>query len=202
MVGFVKQGFTVLAPDLLEVGDMGPITLRGDSHIDNTSFNTWYASMLIGRSIVGIQAGDVVRLVRLLHEDQMVKEVYGLAEKETAPILVHAAAFEPLIKRVALIEPYSSYRSIVMNRFYQPRFIFSAVPGALTAYDLPYLLGSIAPRKLLMVGTTDGNGKVTNPSEIGRDLELIKAAYKEQDQCGQFLVQAKRSEKIYQFFME
>ena len=57
---FVNNGFTVLAPDLIGIGEMGPGAFNGDAYIDGNSHNIWYASMLIGRSIVGIRAGDVV----------------------------------------------------------------------------------------------------------------------------------------------
>jgi len=136
----------------------------------------WYASMLIGRSIVGIRSGDVIRLTRLLKVCG-ISEVYGVARKEMAPVLLHAAAFDTAITRIALIEPYSSYRSIVMNRFYNSSFIHGAVPGALKAYDLPDLAASLAPRKLMMAGVTDGDGKNTDNESINKDLSIIKTAY-------------------------
>ena len=134
--------------------------------------------MLLGRSIVGIRAGDVVRLTELLRKNQKISEVYGIARKEMAPVLLHAAAFDPDISRIALIEPYSSYQSIVMNRFYDPKFVLSMVPGALKAYDLPDLAASLAPRKLLMANVTDGNSKSTDVESISKDLDLIKIAYR------------------------
>ena len=94
-----------------------------------------------------------------------------------APVLLHAAAFDQDITRIALIESYSSYQSIVMNRFYDPKFVHSMVPGALKAYDLPDLAASLAPRKLLMANVTDGNGKNTDVESINKDLDLIKTAY-------------------------
>jgi len=145
---FVRNGFTVLAPDLIGVGEMGPGVFKGDAYIDGVSHNLWYCSMHIGRSIVGIRAGDVVRLARLLKKGTAISEVYGIARKEMAPVLLHASAFDHDISRIALIEPYSSYRSIVMNRFYISAFIPSTVPGAIQAYDLPDVAANLAPRML------------------------------------------------------
>jgi hypothetical protein len=156
---FVRNGFTVLAPDMIGVGEMGPGDFRGDSYIEGVSYNVWFASMLIGRSIVGIRAGDVVSLTRLIRKNIKISEIYGVAKKEMAPVLLHAAAFDTAITRIALIEPFSSYQSIAMNRFYNPKFVHSVVPGALKAYDLPDLAASLAPRKLLMAGITDGSGR-------------------------------------------
>ncbi len=148
----------MLAPDLIGTGEMGPGAFKGDAYFDGASHNIWYASMLAGRSITGIQSGDVVRLVNLLKRDYSGAEIIGFARKEMAPVLLHAAAFSNDIRSMILVEPYSSFRSIVMNRFYNPQFILSTVPGALRAYDLPDLAASFAPRRLFISGTIDGNG--------------------------------------------
>ena len=81
--------------------------------------------------------GDVIRLVRYLKLTPGYDEIYALAKKEMAPVLLHAAAFDNLISRVALVKPYSSYRSVVMNRFYNYDFVNSFVARSLLAYDLP-----------------------------------------------------------------
>jgi hypothetical protein len=180
MEWFVKKGFTVLAPDMLGIGEMGPGVFHGDSYIQGVSYNVWFLSMLIGRSIVGIQANDVVKLVHILEEHSKTEEVYGGALKELSPLLLHAAAFDTSIRRVALIEPYSSYRSIVMNRFYSPAYLYSTVPGSLTAYDLPDLAASLAPRKLTMVDVRDGAGNPVDIEKNDEDLLIIKSAYHNQ----------------------
>jgi hypothetical protein len=65
-----------------------------------------------------------------------------------------------------------SYRSIVMNQFYNRSFINCSVPGALTAYDLPDLMASLAPRRILIQDPKDHMNNV-----LGRELiEKINAA--------------------------
>ena len=201
MEWFVKKGFTVLAPDLIGVGEMGPGVFEGDSYIKGVSYNVWFASMLIGRSIVGVRAGDVVRLARLLQTKENVQEIYGLAKKKMAPVLLHAAAFDSSIKRVALIEPYTSYRSVVMNRFYNPAFIHSTVPNALTAYDLPDLAASIAPRKLWITGSTDGTGK-QSPDESEKDYNVIKKAYQNKNAETQLRIIPDSTGKNFELYEE
>jgi hypothetical protein len=203
MEWFVSNGFTVLAPDMIGIGEMGPGDFKGDAYIDGFSHNIWYISMLIGRSIVGIRAGDVVRLTRLMKKNNGISEIYGVARREMAPILLHAAAFNPDITRIALIEPYSSYRSIVINRFYNSAFIHSTIPGALKAYDLPDLAASLAPRKLLMLGVTDGNGNRTDIESINNDLDVIKIAYQNINAEEQLnIVSLKPNEKLYDFLIK
>lgn len=177
MEWFVKNGFTVLAPDIIGTGEMGPGVFKGDSYVDSVSYNLWFASILVGRSIVGIQAADVEKLTKLLKQDNNIQEIYGLAKNEMSPVLLHAAAFNKDITRIALIEPYSSYRSVVMNADYNSHFLHSTVPASIGIYDLPDLAASLAPRALLMAGITDGTGSSTNAKDINEDTLVIKAAY-------------------------
>jgi hypothetical protein len=185
---FVKKGFNVLAPDLIGSGETGPGGFRGDANIDGISHNLWYASIMIGRSITGIRAGDLVRLVNVIKKTSGSREIYGLALKEMVPVLLHAAVFEPSISRIALITPFSSYRSVVMTRFYKSSFVPGAVPGALKAYDLPDLEASLAPRKLLIAGTTDGNGEFVDRSGIDRDMAIVTSGYQIMNAAGQLKI--------------
>lgn len=177
MEWFAKNGITVLAPDLVGIGEMGPGEFKGDSYIDSVSYNLWFGAMLTGRSIVGIQAGDVVRLVNQLKKDSNIKEIWGLAKKQLAPVLLHAAAFCKEISKVALVEPYVSYRSIVTIPQYNPDFLHSTVAGSVGVYDLPDLAASLVPKDLLLIGVTDGNGQSETTAEIDKDLGVIKAGY-------------------------
>ncbi|CAN5259941.1 alpha/beta hydrolase family protein [soil metagenome] len=184
---YVKEGFTVLAPDLVGVGEMSS-SMSGDSGFDGVSYNLWFASLLIGRSIAGIQAGDVNRLVRMLKEKNGSDEIYAVAQKEMAPVLLHAAAFNNHITHIALIEPYISYNSLVTEQMYRPQFIYSSVPGSLPAYDLPDLAANLAPRRLVISGITDGRGNIAEPADIEEEISLIKAAYQTMNAVGQLTI--------------
>jgi hypothetical protein len=175
---FVNSGITVLSPDLPGTGEMGPGLLHGDAYFDGVSHNIWYASMLIGRSITGILAGDIVRLVRILKQDYMSKEIFGYARREMGQVLLHTAAFTDDLDGVILVEPFSSYYSIVMNRFYYTHFIPGSVPGVLREYDLPDLAATLVPRKLFISGMTDGNSNNTDSTRIRRDIDIIRTSYR------------------------
>ncbi|MGN6165970.1 MAG: alpha/beta hydrolase family protein, partial [Flavisolibacter sp.] len=176
MEWLVKNGVMVVAPDLVGIGELGPGEFQGDSYVDSVSYNIWFAGILTGRSIVGIRASDVVRIARELKKEG-VKEIFGLAKKQMAPVLLHAAAFDKNISKVALIQPYSSYRAIVMDNDYEADFLHSTVAGSIGIYDLPDLEASLAPKALLIAGVTDANGNISNDADIVNDLSVVKAAY-------------------------
>ena len=161
MERLVRAGYMVAAPDLLGTGETGPGDFRGDAQFGSVSYNLWFASILVGRSLVGERARDIVRLALVLSRraDVEAGDVSAVAYDELGPVLLHAAAFEPVIRRVALMRPLVSYRALVRERDYAPRFIPSAVAGALTAYDLPELAASLQPRSLLAAGVTDAKGE-------------------------------------------
>lgn len=197
---FVKKGFTVLAPDLPGVGELGKGDFRGDAFIRGISHNIWYASILVGRSIVGVQSGDIARLMNAFQKNHQMKNVYGVATKELTPVLLHAAAFLPSISGVALIDPLSSYRALVTNRFYHSAFIPGAVAASLTAYDLPDLAASLAPRKLL-IATTAAEDAVLK-GELDEDAQIIHAAYKEKAEGEFTMIHDLPDEKLMDSFME
>lgn len=181
----VKKGYTVLAPDLLGLGEVGSSHVVGDSNFEGSSYNVWFGFLLTGRSIVGAHAADIIRLGHLL-KDQGLKEVHGWAIGRLGPALLHAAAFEPLFSKVVLREPLSSYASLVTNRFYKPEYVMGAVPAALTAYDLPALVSTIQRTDILMIHPVDGAGaaikepayatspRVKEVFKIGSDAEDIE----------------------------
>jgi len=107
--------------------------------------------------------------------------------------LIHAAAFDPSINNITLIGSILSYKSIAMNRFTKlgitknPRSSdywhpvevdFSwGIASVLTAYDLPDLIGCIAPRKVVMAGPTDPMFEPASTEMINSELEFPRSVY-------------------------
>src|SRR4030095_9900619 len=87
----VKKGFIVAAADVLGIGETKNTASRGDAE--------GYTAVLIGRSMVGIQAGDIVRVVNYLKRQRDVdpQKIGAIAYNEMCLPLVHAAAFESSI---------------------------------------------------------------------------------------------------------
>jgi len=182
----VKQGLTVLAPDLLGVGELISDRFKGDAAIGGISYNIWFTAALTGRSIVGVHAADVIRLVNMVKQVAPQEEIWGVARGEMGPSLLHAAAFDPRINRAAIFGMYSSYQAVTDQERYNPKFVYSMVPGALRAYDLPDLAGAIAPRPLLLANFVDSNGRPLDPAEMSRASAVVSRCY-ESNRAARFL---------------
>lgn len=167
----VKKGYIVAAPDVLGTGETAP---------DNTFYSSnYFISVLTGRSIVGIQAGDIARAVNFLkaRQDVDINNIGAIAFDEMCPALIHAAVMDKSIKSVALIGSLISYRSVVMNKFYDVGFTDNIVAGALTSYDLPDLIGCMAPRKIALVELKDQMKQPASKELIEEELAFPLAVY-------------------------
>lgn len=171
-----RQGFTVVAPDLVGIGEAGVGDFKGDAYIAGVSHNIWYAGLLIGRSITGVRAADIARLVKVIKQQTPNAGILAIARGTMAPVLLHAAAFIPDIERIALVQPLVSYQSLVQSHIYYSEFIPVAVAGSLVAYDLPDLAASLAPRSLLIVNPVNGNNQPIGESENAA-LDFIRQAF-------------------------
>lgn len=197
---FVRNGFTVLAPDLLGVGELGNDNYKSNSFINSRFYSIWYLSILTGKSIVGVRAEDVVRLINILKKGQHIREIYGMARGIMCAPMLYAAAFDSAISRICLVNPLSSYQSIVMNRFYDPRFLYSTVAGALKSYDLPDLEASLSPRKLMLINITNGQNKSVNKKNDNEDISVIERAYNNNRDSNQLEVINEENEDLHHCF--
>jgi hypothetical protein len=184
----VKKGYIVAAVDVLGIGEcQNTVTREGADD---------YTGVLIGRSTPGIQAGDIVRVVNYLKmHDQTVSEIGAVGINEMCIPLIHAAAFEPVIKNITLIGAPVSYRSIVMNDLYKIGLVYNddgywhpweidfswGVAGALTAYDLPDLIGCMAPRKVALAGLNNQLLEPASEEDIILDMDFPRKVYMSED---------------------
>jgi dienelactone hydrolase len=182
MEWLVRQGYTVAAPDLVGVGEMGPGYFRGDSYdvgVGKAPYGLWFGAQDVGDSFVGLQAADVVRLLRTLRArpDVVATEIRVVARGAATPVAQYAAAFEPAVAGVALLEPLLSYADVATTEYYSPDFLSGAVAGMLTAYDLPDLSAAIAPRPLLVVNPVDAAGRAAAAADARAELAAAQARY-------------------------
>jgi cephalosporin-C deacetylase-like acetyl esterase len=150
-------GIAVCAPDVRGVGDLqgqfapGAVGYaRGHSSEDEYA----WASLILGRSLLGQRAADIVAYVQALAREYPRAELALAArEKMTVPA-VCAAALEPRVSKVHLVRHLSSWRSVAESENYTCP-LANVVPGALAAADLPQIARSLAPRQVTMGGAWD-----------------------------------------------
>ena len=183
----VAKGVTVLVPDLVGYGEMGPGSLHGDAWIDGVSHNMLYLSNLIGRSLLAIKTADMVSLVKMLKATENPSMITGVANGEMAAVLLHAAAFCGDIGRVVLTGDICSYYSIVSRKNYDTHAALNIVPGALKEYDLPDLAASLAPRPVSIVTPVGGYTK-SSESQLWEEAGLIRKAFEEKGASGKFQI--------------
>jgi cephalosporin-C deacetylase-like acetyl esterase len=158
----VDDGNLVLSADLLGYGELGPGRFKGDSYMDGISLNTWFLSMLNGKSILAYHAEDIVALANILTNDESVKRVSAWAKSEYGPALLHAAAFTKQIENVVLEKTLISYESIALNEKYNVNHAFGCIPNALNFYDLPLLYNYLTDRKVLIVNPVNEHGELAS----------------------------------------
>ena len=193
----VKMGYVVAAADLLGFGEIKN-TVASEYAESNTA-------VYIGRSMVAIQAGDVVRVANYLKSQGDVdpQKIGAVAFNETCIPLIHAAAFDPSIKNISLIGSLISYRSVVNNKFY--KIGITPIPGhdywhpvqvdfkwgvakALTAYDLPDLIGAIAPRKVALINLKDQMLQPASSALVEEEMTFPRAAFSSKNVTGNLRV--------------
>jgi dienelactone hydrolase len=183
---FVKKGYMVISPDLLGRGEVGPKRFRGDSYNfgpgGRASYNIWFLSVHTARTILGVQTSDLERLLRYIQSRADVKrdQISGIARGDIGPVLTHFAALNSSISKIALIDPLISYKSLVQNKYYNAKYMLTAVPGSISKYDLSDLYTIIAPRKLLLVNVVNQIDVSVDPSEYEIEFEHALSAYRRQ----------------------
>jgi hypothetical protein len=184
----VKKGYIVAAADVIGIGETKNTVTNRQGTADAGS-----TAIIIGRSVVGLQAADIIRVVNYLKTCSNVdpKEIGAIGVNEMCMPLIHAAAFDSAINNVMLIGSLISYRSVVMNRIYKigltqvnkgPTMPYEIdynwnIAGVLRAYDLPDLIGCIAPRKVVLIDLKDQMLEQASADMINFDMSFPRSVY-------------------------
>ncbi|MBM3755435.1 MAG: xylan esterase [Acidobacteria bacterium] len=157
---WMAEGKIVLAIDARGFGELTPELRATEQWFgDSSSVQT---ALMIGRSMVGMRALDIVRGVELLarRNDVDVASIQGIGVGRASVPLLYAAAFDSRIHSLQLDGMLSSYMSIVDSRLHRQVFEH-VVPGVIRHYDLADLINAIAPRTVDVRGAVDAMGAVT-----------------------------------------
>ncbi len=168
------RGFAVAAPDVIGTGETQPRIGRQNDL--NAGF---YIGVLTSSSEVGLQAEDVAAVVSWLQSDGRIRPagIGVLAAGAMGPAGTHAAAFQPEIRWLLLDRAPATYASVAMNQLYKVPST-ALVPGALTAYDLPDLLASLAPRTAAAAGPVDQSLLPLKPAAAAEAFRFPASHYR------------------------
>jgi len=161
-LGLVARGHTVLSIDVRGAGETDPRDrrtlkpLRGYEPQQFRFDGCAVRAAAMGTTLLGMRAKDVVRAMDYLaaRKELAGRPVALVGEGLGGLWVLAAAAFEPRASSVVCVGTVPSYKLIVGSRYYASRDYFW-VPGALRDFDVPDLVGLVAPRPVLLLDAAD-----------------------------------------------
>jgi len=163
----LQLGYAVISPDLPGTGELNDPDYVGVS-IKGVLFNYMLGANFLGKSIAGYQAEALDLLWQHLQKrtDILTNQISAVVMNEMCSSFLHFSAFRNSFKQVVLIRPYSSYLDLATTRYYEPRIMLSAVPGALNYYDLPELEALLSPKTLTIINPVFADDKYLDKNNI------------------------------------
>jgi len=167
------RGYPVCAADVRGIGDLAPEFGAGDpgyTRPHQNEENYAWASLILGRPLLGQRVADILALTAGLHKHPATggrNIVVAARGKMTVPA-IFAAALDTNIRELYLAGGLVSFRSIVESENYDHSFA-NFVPGMLRHTDLPDAVQSLAPRPVTLAGSVDA-GDSTMASAAVRQI--------------------------------
>lgn len=143
----VRAGNIVLAVDPRGWGESA--APRRGSESSGMPFQTAMRAMLVGKTVPGMQTGDVLRAFDYLaaRHDVDLRRIAIAGTGNGAVLALYAAALEPRIGKVACLRAPESYMQIVRAKMHQGVSEI-VVPGVLRDFDLPDVEAAVRPRTI------------------------------------------------------
>jgi cephalosporin-C deacetylase-like acetyl esterase len=176
----VTSGMVVLSIDARGFGET-----QVNTDVDRREFDNYFGdfkdamtALLVGKTMAGMRALDITRGIDLLSARQNIDrdKIYVYGKKGGSIPALYAAVLDRRIRKVVLEGMLSSYNSVVKNKIHRQVFE-SVVPGALKFYDLPDLVASLAPRKVLIVSGTNSLGHELPANAVRKEYSQVIEAY-------------------------
>ena len=172
-----RQGFAVCVPDLRGVGDLLPEIGPGNpryvrSHNEEEAY-AW-ASLMLGRTLLGQRVSDLLALVRGLkrHPAHRDRPIAVAAQGQFTVVAQCAAAISPEISRIYLSGGLVSFESVAATEIYNHAFA-NFVPGWLNTIDLPEVTAYLSDRRVTMAGMVDGAARLSDVAAVRRAYSAI-----------------------------
>ncbi|MBX2871311.1 MAG: acetylxylan esterase [Saprospiraceae bacterium] len=189
----LEAGFQVVAPDLLNVGELRS-TFRGDSHIEGVDYNLILGSSLVGTSLPALQAEDLVHLLDYLQDKRSKSsaKVIVMADRGLCTPLLHVAAIRNDFSHVLLKEPLVSLQNLLDTRRYLPELSYEIVPNLLNNYDLSDLMSSTQASSLTVINPRSAAGILLTEAAAKQAYQRVRDVYGEAGSQRRFLLKVGR----------
>jgi len=136
-----------------------------------------YAANSLGRCLLGMRVEDAAAVVRMARTLTASGTVTLVGRGWAGLIAIFTAAVEPMAGRVAAEGFPASYAEIASSDVYaQP--VSSMAPGALLDFDIPDVLGSLAPRPVLAMNPQDAQTRRLASGAASQALASAREAYR------------------------
>jgi cephalosporin-C deacetylase-like acetyl esterase len=165
------KGYIVLAPDLRGFGETQPALERSDSFVRYFGdYKNALTALLIGKTMVGMRAADVVRGVDLLaaRNDVDASRIAVVGRGGAAVPALFAALFDDRIQRIALDGMLLSYDAVVKERIHQG-VVEQVIPSVLKYFDLPDVITAIATRKVAVFNGVNPLGQEVSAGRMRQE---------------------------------
>lgn len=158
-----------------------------------------YMGYFLGEWPLALRVTDAIRCVDLIVERADVDNdrIAVVGQRGGGLVALHAAALDERIHAVATYGTLASYRHITRAENYTvPASSF--LPGVLLHYDLPSLVGALAPRPTAIIGPADAMGEAITKSDVEATFAIANRMFAHLDarESLEVRIRATRSEAI------
>ena len=200
----VREGFAVCAIDLRGLGVSTPrYPSAGPLYYHDVPLDGRYAwaCFCLGKPVLGQRVWDFLRCLDYLQTrpDVDKSRILGLGERGAAIAVLLSGVLDDRLRSTLLDAPIATYRSIVQSKAYSlglSWFLFDV----LKHFDLPELVGMLAPRPCWILNSTGAQGEALAESEVASLYPNPVEAFKQFNAGGQlrFVVRPERERaKVY-----
>ena len=168
---WMRNGTVVLAIDARGFGETQKADAASeDSRIWFGDTSSASAAWLLGKTLVGLRALDIIQGMELLTARTALNvqaiRVVGVGSASVPALF--AAAFDERIRSVELDGLLMSYRSVIETPIHRHAYE-QVIPGVIRKFDLPDLVAALAPRTVRIISLVDAMGDAV-PDQIARGL--------------------------------
>jgi cephalosporin-C deacetylase-like acetyl esterase len=205
----VRKGFAVCAVDLRGLGASIPhYPAAGPVYYEGMPLHERYAwaCFVLGKPVLGQRVWDFLRCLDYLQSRREVDQnrIHGLGERSAALVVLLSGVLDDRLHSILLDSPLATYQSVIESEAYSLELSWFLY-GILKHFDIPNLVGCLAPRPCWILNAADSQHKTLAESEVFSLYKDSLEMFKMSNAGGQiqFLVYPERErEKAYSSWLQ